>query len=249
MFDSIINEAKEKFNLGGKSGILVSALSALMTDETRGGLAEFLERFNRVGLGDTASSWVNSGANTPLSNEQLESALGNDTLNKIAAQSDLDYQIAASASAYMIPRMVDNLTPDGGIPESGDVVSRIGGYSTGATETIGAAGATTAGTFDRIGTAASDTLDADNRNVGGLNTNANDVRSIGERANNPLNRVNENFDDEKDNSPLKWILPLLLLGLLLILGYTFCSKAPAPTTTNVSAGANTLNMNANVVNQ
>ena len=249
MFDSIINEAGEKFDLGDKSGILLSALLALMTDGTRGGLAGFLELFNRVGLGATASSWVNSGTNTPLSNEQLESALGSDTLDEIANRAGTDYQTAASASAYLIPRIVDNLTPKGVIPENGDVFSRISGYTTRARETIGATGATAAETFDRVGTAASDTLDADTRNVGGLNANVGEVRSIGDRANNPLNPIDENFDDDEDNSPFKWLLPLLLLGLLLILGYSFCSKTPVPTTTNVNVNANTVNMNVNTANE
>ncbi len=249
MFDSIINEAGEKFNLGGKSGTLLAALLALMTDRTRDGLTGFLERFNRVGLGDTASSWVNSGTNTPLSNEQLESALGSDTLDEISNQAGTDYQTTASASAYLIPRIVDNLTPNGVIPASGDVLSRIGGYSAGASESIGATGATTAETFDRVGTAAAGTLDADTRNVGGLNANVGEVRSIGDRANNPLNPIDENFDDDEDNSPFKWLLPLLLLGLLLILGYSFCSKTPVPTTTNVNVNANTVNMNVNTANE
>ena len=249
MFESIINEAREKFNLGGKSGTLLSALLAMMTDGTRGGLTGFLERFNRVGLGDTASSWVNSGTNTPLSNEQLESALGSDTLNEIANRTGTDNQTAVSASAYLIPRIIDNLTPDGVIPESGDMLSRIGGYSTGASETFDTTGVTTAETFDRIGTAAADTLDADNRKIGGLNATSSDMRSVNERGNNPLYRIDENFDDDEDNSPLKWLLPLLLLGLLMILGYSFCSKTPVPTAINVNVNTNMVNENANMANQ
>jgi len=250
MFDSIINEAGEKFNLGDKSGILLSALLALMTDGTRGGLAGFLELFNRVGLGATASSWVNSGTNTPLSNEQLESALGSDTLDEIANRAGTDYQTAASASAYLIPRIVDNLTPKGVIPENGDVFSRISGYTTRARETIGATGATAAETFDRVGTAATDTLDTDVRNVRNLNaTFSGDMRNVGDRPSIPLNRIDDNFNDDEDNSPLKWILPLLLLGLLLTLGYTFCSKTPAPTATTVNVNTNTVNMNVNTANQ
>ncbi len=249
MFDSIINEAGEKFNLGDKSGILLSALLALMTDGTRGGLAGFLELFNRVGLGATASSWVNSGTNTPLSNEQLESALGSDTLDEIANRAGTDYQTAASASAYLIPRIVDSLTPKGVIPENGDVLSRISGYSTSASETIGATGATTAETFDRVGTSAYDTLDADVRNVSNLNATFSDMRNVGDRPSISLNRIDDNFNDDEDNSPLKWILPLLLLGLLLTLGYTFCSKPPVPTATIVNVNANTVNMNVNMANQ
>ena len=117
MFDSIINEAEGKFNLGGKAGTLLSALLALMTDRNRGGLAGFLEQFSRAGLGETASSWVGSNANTPISDEQLESALGGDTLDGLANRAGTDYKTATSATAYMIPRVVDALTPEGIVPQ------------------------------------------------------------------------------------------------------------------------------------
>ncbi len=74
MFDSIINDAQEKFGLGDKAGVLVSTLLALMTDKENGGFAGFINHFREVGLGDTADSWISSGANTPISNEQIESA-------------------------------------------------------------------------------------------------------------------------------------------------------------------------------
>ena len=127
MFDSIIGEAGEKFNLGGKTGTLLSALLAMMTDKTGGGFAGFLEKFNQAGLGDTAASWIGSGSNTPVSNEQLESAIGADTIENIANQAGTDYDTAASATAYMTPRVVDALTPDGVVPQETDLLSRIGG--------------------------------------------------------------------------------------------------------------------------
>ena len=40
--------------------------------------------FTKAGLGDVASSWVNSGANSSISNEQLESAVGASTIAGIA---------------------------------------------------------------------------------------------------------------------------------------------------------------------
>lgn len=35
--------------------------------------------------------------------------------------------------------------------------------------------------------------------------------------------------DDNGNSPLGWLLPLVLLGLILTLGYLFCSKPPTAT--------------------
>lgn len=223
VFDSIINETESKFNLGGKAGTLLSALLALITDGNRGGFAGFLESFNRAGLGDTAASWVGARANTPISNEQLEAALGNETLENFASRTGTDYHTATSATAFMIPRVVDALTPEGVIPQQSDMLSTAGNYLTG-----GAAGATVAESFDRIGTAATDTS------------------AINNRVGSELTRVDEKFEDE--NSPLRWLLPLILLGLLLATGYWFCGKSPEPAAkpvTNANINSNNAVANTN----
>ena len=35
----------------------------------------------------------------------------------------------------------------------------------------------------------------------------------------------DNLEAAKNDSPLSWLMPLLIVGLLLILGYSFCSKS------------------------
>lgn len=211
MFDSIISEADEKFNLGGRAGSVLSALLPLMTDKSRGGFAGFLEQFNRAGLGDTVTSWIGAGSNMPVSNEQLESALGEDALKSIADQTGIDYGGATSATAFLIPRVVDQLTPEGEIPQDVDLLSRVGGYLT--------------------GSAAS----------GGIN-------AAGGGFDSAPHRVGETVNDSNGNdSILKWLLPLLLLGLLLFLGYTFCGKSTPIATTNTNVNANAANVNTNAV--
>jgi uncharacterized protein YidB (DUF937 family) len=218
MFDSIVNEANGKFNLGGRAGTLLSALLALMTDRNQGGLNGFMENFNRAGLGATASSWISSDANTPISNEQLESALGSGTLDNFANQAGTDYQTATAATAYMVPHVIDGLTPEGIIPHENDLLSRAGGYFT------GGSAASVAESFDRIGTSATDSLSAVNNRTGIASGN-----------------FDERFED--GNSPLRWLTPLILLGILLALGYWFCGKSPEPvakpvTNTNINVNSN-----------
>jgi len=248
MFDSIIAEADEQFNLKGKAGTLLSALLALMTDGTRGGFAGFLEKFGAANSGDAASSWVNSDANTALSNEQLESALGADTLTEISNQIGTDYATTVSAAAFMTPRVVDALTPDGVLPQDGDLLSRIGGSLNGVE--AAAPGAAVAETFDRIGTAAAPVLDADKKNVGDTNTVNRNVNPVVNKADDSVNRIDDTFNDN-NNSPLGWLLPLLLLGLLLVLGYWFCSKTPepaAPIAPNMNVNRTATNTGINAVN-
>lgn len=248
MFDLIIAEADERFNLNGKAGTLLSSLLALMTNGTSGGFAGFLEKFRKANLGDAASSWVGSGVNTEISDEQLESALGADTLTGISNQIGTDYATTASAAAFITPRMVDALTPDGVLPQDGDLLSRIGGSLNGVEET--AASATAPETFDRIGTAAP-VLDANKKDVGDLNVIDRNVNPVVDKTDNSVDRVDDTFDTE-GNSPLAWLLPLLLLGLLLVLGYWFCSKSPepaAPVVTNANSNRAVTNTNVNAANQ
>lgn len=244
MFDSIINEAGEKFNLGGRAGTLLSALLALVTDKNRGGFAGFLENFNRAGLGDTVSSWIGAGSNTPVSNEQIESALGENTLKNIANETGTGYATVTSAVGYMIPRVVDALTPGGVIPTDGDLLSRIGGYLIGggaALGSIGTAAAMTGGIPDRADATVGEAYDATKGAVGSRINAVSDTAGavVGDRSRTALNSVGERVEGDGDNaSILKWLLPLLLLGLLLALGYMFCGKSTPIATTNTNINAN-----------
>lgn len=222
MFDSIISSVNEKYNLGDKAGALVSALVALMTDGKNGGFAGFINRFRAAGLGDLADSWISSGANTPISNEQLESALGEDALRGLSEKVGANYADTVGASGYIIPHVVDDLTPDGEMPNDDDLLARIGGYLTG----VGTSSGAVAQAFDRVDasqtTSASLPEDSAIAGVPGLFGEGND-------------------------SPLSWLLPLLILGLLIILGVWFCGKKSEPVAT-VNTSVNKANTNSPATN-
>jgi OmpA-OmpF porin, OOP family len=116
ILEPIINEVSEQFGLRGKAGPLMTALLSLISNERTGGLQGFLDQFRRAGLGETVSSWVSRGSNTPITTEQLERAIGGDTVNRMSSNVGVARAGAASALAYMIPRVVDLLTPEGVVP-------------------------------------------------------------------------------------------------------------------------------------
>lgn len=116
ILDSLINDCADRYGLGGKAAPVLSALLSLVDNDRTGGLNGFLDRFRQAGLGDQVSSWVNRGANSSLTTDQLENALGHETINRIASNLDISRASASSALAYMAPRVVDLLTPDGVIP-------------------------------------------------------------------------------------------------------------------------------------
>ncbi|MGI8495006.1 MAG: YidB family protein [Pyrinomonadaceae bacterium] len=199
MFDSIVSESGEKYGLGDKAGNLLSSLLNLITDQNQGGFAGFLDRFRKIGLSDELNSWIGKGANTTISGEQVEWALGTDTTDEMAKQAGLDADVARASLGRMIPAVVSELTPNGTIPTDDDLLSRIGGYLSGVGEsTISTTGVITNAAFDRIGTAAAENISEPN----------------------PLDDIAEFNDD----SPMKWIVPLIILILFVISGWAFCGK-------------------------
>ncbi len=252
MFESIISEAQEKLNLGDKAGGLLSTLLALMVNKDDGGFSGFLERFKEAGLGDTAASWIGNSANTPISNEQTESVYGEGTLKDISENVGLDYTTTTSATAFMTPHIVDTLTPEGVVPTEGDLLSRVGGFLGGiggaAAGAFGTTGAMANDTVDRIGTAAGGTVDAGGRVVGnGIDAVGTNAKIVGDKTTDSLHRVSDSLDsDGGENSVLKWLIPLLLLGLLVVLGFMFCGKSTPTTVTNANLNANVNKVNTNI---
>jgi OmpA-OmpF porin, OOP family len=116
ILEPIINDVSEQFGLRGKAAPTMNALLILMSNERTGGLQGFLDQFRRAGLGETVSSWVSRGSNTPITTEQLERAIGSDTVNRMTSSAGIARAAGASALAYMIPRVVDLLTPEGVVP-------------------------------------------------------------------------------------------------------------------------------------
>ncbi|MGB7068749.1 MAG: YidB family protein [Pyrinomonadaceae bacterium] len=258
LFDSIIGEAKERFGLSGDSaGGLLSALLGLVADPKGGGFGGFIDRFKNAGLGDLVNSWITTGDNTPLSNEQLESALGADTISSIASQAGVDKSAATSAMAGMIPQVVDTLTPDGEVPDEDSLLSRVGGFMSGwggaaagaVAGVAGAAGAMASGAADKVGGVAGATLGKGKEVLGGgVDRVSGAAGAVGDRVSGAMGSVGNAFDRDDSGGGggvMKWLLPLLLLGLLVALGFWFCGKQTPTTTTNSNANANRGAVNAN----
>ena len=248
LFDSIISVAAQKFGLGDKAGTLLSGLMSMMTDSNTGGFGGFLSRFSDAGLGDVVNSWISSGANTELSSEQVESALGSDAINDLAGKAGVDSATATSALGFMVPQVVDKLTPDGVVPDDKDLLSKIGDFLSGwggaalgaAAGVAGMAGSMASGAADKAGDAAGAAVDAGKKMVGGIGDAVGGVSSMATGAVGDVAGGGGGL--------LKWLLPLILLGLALLLGLWFCGKSPAPTAPNTNANANKGNANTGNAN-
>ncbi|MCB1377846.1 MAG: DUF937 domain-containing protein [Alphaproteobacteria bacterium] len=81
-----------------------------------GGLGQLVDQFKGAGQGDTAESWVGTGPNAPITEQQMESALGADLIDGLVQQTGLDRGELLARLARVLPEAVDKLTPAGQIP-------------------------------------------------------------------------------------------------------------------------------------
>lgn len=83
-----------------------------------GGLGGLLQSFQQKGLGDTVASWIGKGENLPISADQIQSVLGNETIQNLAAKFGISSDEISTMLAQYLPGTVDKLTPDGAIPDN-----------------------------------------------------------------------------------------------------------------------------------
>ncbi|MGC8807357.1 MAG: YidB family protein [Thiomonas sp.] len=106
---------------GAADNPMVQAVMGLLGNS--GGLGGLLEKFQQGGLGNLAQSWVGTGANLPISAEQIQQVLGSGALGDIASKLGMQPEQAASELSQALPNVVDKLTPNGQLPAEGDLMA------------------------------------------------------------------------------------------------------------------------------
>jgi len=105
---------------GGDSSAMVGhLLDALGKGGQQNGLAGLVETFQANGLGKIAESWVSTGENLPVSQSQLTQALGQGVIQRVAQATGMSPDALSAKLTEVLPMVVDKLTPDGKVPESG----------------------------------------------------------------------------------------------------------------------------------
>lgn len=115
-------------NLGGTlndAGNVVGQTANEVGGSLMNGLNDLLATFRNAGQKETADSWITPGVPTQsLSRDQVESAIGRDTLTEVAQKSGLSYEDLLDRLATSIPDAVDRATPDGKFPTSDEEVQK-----------------------------------------------------------------------------------------------------------------------------
>ena len=116
---------------GMNMAAVVAALGPLLAKLLKsGGLSKLLQGAQTSGLSAQADSWVGTGANAPVSGQEVRSVVGDDTVSELAQQAGITNDEAADVLAQVVPQVVNGLTPDGKLPADDDLdqlVAKFGG--------------------------------------------------------------------------------------------------------------------------
>ncbi len=115
LFDKLGNLADPKRQ--AEMATAVSAVTAVV--QSQGGLDAVVEKLKTGGLASIVSSWVATGANQPVTSNQIHDALGDDHVNQIANAAAMPKSALLSTLAQELPALVDAVTPAGSVPQGG----------------------------------------------------------------------------------------------------------------------------------
>src|SRR6266576_319474 len=118
LFDSLLGAAGGKNAQSGESNPLMAVLGGLLAQS--GGLQGLASKFAQSGQGNAFQSWVGMDENQPVSNDQIQNALGSEQVNAIATKMGVDPAVASTFLAEYLPKIVDKLTPAGKIDPTAD---------------------------------------------------------------------------------------------------------------------------------
>jgi uncharacterized protein YidB (DUF937 family) len=118
LFDDVVSIIGNKLGGGdGQQKSLIEQAMAMINNPEIGGLPGLVEKFQKNGLGEVVSSWIGTGTNQPVSPDQINNALGTESITEIAGKVGVSRNQISEGLASILPQLIDKLTPDGKLPE------------------------------------------------------------------------------------------------------------------------------------
>jgi uncharacterized protein YidB (DUF937 family) len=136
LLDSVLGAALG--NQGGGNANWIGLISSVLANgSAHGGLGGLLQQLEAGGLGQQVQSWISTGANLPVSADQITQALGGaggagGVLAHLAEQAGVSHAEAGQQLSQLLPEIINHLTPNGQVPSGGaggaaDIIGMLGG--------------------------------------------------------------------------------------------------------------------------
>jgi uncharacterized protein YidB (DUF937 family) len=117
LLNDIVSMIGKKLGGGSQQSSLMEQAFAIINNPETGGLSGLIEKFQKNGLEDVISSWIGTGANQPVSADQISNTLGTERITEVAGKVGVSPNHIAESLASILPQLIDKLTPDGKVPD------------------------------------------------------------------------------------------------------------------------------------
>ena len=91
-----------------------------------GGLGGLLKQFQQNGFGDAINSWVGTGSNDAITPGQISKAIDPSIIEALAQRFGLPKEPISQILSQLLPKTVDQLTPEGRLPTQQEMARLIG---------------------------------------------------------------------------------------------------------------------------
>lgn len=120
LLDSVLGNVMDSLGKGGAAADGANPLLQMVMNlvQQNGGLAGLVNNLGQHGLAEQVASWVGTGSNLPVSAEQLGQALGGGSLAELASRFGMNSAEVGDGLARYLPEVVNQLTPEGRLPDS-----------------------------------------------------------------------------------------------------------------------------------
>ncbi len=104
--------------IGGVVSAVAGDKAPALNDFLRsnGGVTGLAQKFQTGGAGEVFTSWVSTGQNQAITADTINQVLGSSQVQQFAQQLGIDPKQAADFIASNLPKVIDQLTPDGQVP-------------------------------------------------------------------------------------------------------------------------------------
>ncbi|MBP7282949.1 MAG: DUF937 domain-containing protein [Leptospiraceae bacterium] len=125
ILDSILNEVTNASSKGSSNDSISNIAKVLMSSNNssneRSGTALdlIMQGMKNQGLQDKLSSWIGTGSNESISENEITNVLGEEMIGKLSKETNLDNEELVKQLTAILPVVVDKLTPEGQLEEGG----------------------------------------------------------------------------------------------------------------------------------
>ena len=113
LMNLVLEQALKSLTNGPHGGIVQAVLTVVQKNGGAQGITTLVQNFEKNGLGEIVQSWLSTGQNMPVTDQQIQQGLGDAHVQQIAQAANIAPSDASAQLAKILPQIIDKLSPNG----------------------------------------------------------------------------------------------------------------------------------------